>query len=628
MVLHVEHTDLGLDQLLIKLHRNEEVSPSLVKSIAAHASTLAENICTNYTTLHTILTCHESTIRRRWSKKSILLTAWPNVPEFHRPDYRAFASTFATSDNADELEDTPVAERILPPDENTWPFINLEDLSKPKCLLTFLNSRDRNPPYLFALTEEYFSPLATLPPCGPKPELKKHLNAAIRVIEEYSVTEDGFLVACSQHILHGMSEEVLLCGHVQEQPPASDLEMHRDFGQTDFSDLLMAAPYRNRRSLDFSRLRDYFSALYTSAKDHILALREDPSYFAEVFEELAYHSPKEIVIEAYTMFAAWKELYEILDRLVEAFQGNSHDRFSCLMGEFDCRTRNVSVLLSKMIHGYHATAPNIRKFYVREDDSTASPKLKFMRGSIGTSEEIQLIVAFQQLYHTLENPLPDQVLHHILDNMATILRNSKPARDLMSPRVSELFTQLTIVGECLMHCSLWRETPKGYAVDHDMPHSHDEKFLKWLYHPDCCQLPVQSINPFRGKLAYPVHKVRNSHNVKTMRTVEANLDKFWECVTGTFNKLAIQEKVKNKTKGNAAAPKVVEPAADSNAPAHETSAPPQTFKLDRRTYKTMRALFHVSCSDTEDFPKAIKWDEFKRAMVRLGFATEKLQGSA
>ncbi|KAG9387353.1 hypothetical protein A1F94_000245 [Pyrenophora tritici-repentis] len=313
------------------------------------------------------------------------------------------------------------------------------------------------------------------------------------------------------------------------------------------------------------------------------------------------------------MFAAWKELYEILDRLVEAFQGNSHDRFSCLMGEFDCRTRNVSVLLSKMIHGYHATAPNIRKFYVREDDSTASPKLKFMRGSIGTSEEIQLIVAFQQLYHTLENPLPDQVLHHILDNMATILRNSKPARDLMSPRVSELFTQLTIVGECLMHCSLWRETPKGYAVDHDMPHSHDEKFLKWLYHPDCCQLPVQSINPFRGKLAYPVHKVRNSHNVKTMRT---------------FNKLAIQEKVKNKTKGNAAAPKVVEPAADSNAPAHETSAPPQTFKLDRRTYKTMRALFHVSCSDTEDFPKAIKWDEFKRAMVRLGFATEKLQGSA
>jgi hypothetical protein len=42
----------------------------------------------------------------------------------------------------------------------------------------------------------------------------------------------------------------------------------------------------------------------------------------------------------------------------------------------------------------------------------------------------------------------------------------------------------------------------------------------------------------------------------------------------------------------------------------------------------MKALFHVALSDTEDFPKAIKWDEFKRAMVRIGFAVKKLQGSA
>jgi hypothetical protein len=38
----------------------------------------------------------------------------------------------------------------------------------------------------------------------------------------------------------------------------------------------------------------------------------------------------------------------------------------------------------------------------------------------------------------------------------------------------------------------------------------------------------------------------------------------------------------------------------------------------------MKALFHVALSDTEDFPKAIKWDEFKRAMVRIGFAVKKL----
>ena len=58
------------------------------------------------------------------------------------------------------------------------------------------------------------------------------------------------------------------------------------------------------------------------------------------------------------------------------------------------------------------------------------------------------------------------------------------------------------------------------------------------------------------------------------------------------------------------------------------STPLQTFTIDRRAYKTMKALFHNSFSDTGDFPKAIKWNEFKRAMVRVGFAAEKLQGSA
>jgi hypothetical protein len=42
----------------------------------------------------------------------------------------------------------------------------------------------------------------------------------------------------------------------------------------------------------------------------------------------------------------------------------------------------------------------------------------------------------------------------------------------------------------------------------------------------------------------------------------------------------------------------------------------------------MKSLFHVATSETGEYPKAVKWDEFKRAMARLGFSVKKLQGSA
>ena len=50
--------------------------------------------------------------------------------------------------------------------------------------------------------------------------------------------------------------------------------------------------------------------------------------------------------------------------------------------------------------------------------------------------------------------------------------------------------------------------------------------------------------------------------------------------------------------------------------------------VDKRSDKVFKALFHISQSEKGDLAGAVKWDEFKRAMVRIGFSTEKLQGSA
>ncbi|KAI4609523.1 hypothetical protein J4E83_008693 [Alternaria metachromatica] len=749
--------DIELDELLTKLHRNDLVSPSLVTTIAKHASSLGESICADYHTLNTILVRHEATIRKRWTKKSpaqrrdILLEAWPNMPEVHRPDYAEIANIFTGTRNAAVLKEALLVQdkEVLPTDAKMWPFINLEDLSKPKCLLIFLNARGRNVPLIFAPTEEEFSPLAQMSPCGSEPELEKYLlqfsrdpspavygktNLLTRPIDDYVLNEDGyeycprtslqtlhiqqrilkFLVTCIKLILHDHTEETLLRGTVQEEPPYTDLELRGDVGYTTFADALVIAPYRNRASIDFTRLRGYFNALRTNAKDHILALREDPSYFAEVFVDIADHSPlmikdeqgkvhpalggtsfllvkaREVVIEAYTMFSVWQEIYSIVDELSGTSQQESNDRFSCLMGELNCRTRKASTLLHRMLSQYAMCAPNMRGFFRRTDHSGANAAIRFMPSSISTFEEFRIVESFHCLENQPNHNPNDAALYHLLDDVASVFRANETTKDLMSPRVSQLFAQTSVVAECIMQHSVWYDTPQGNGINKNAPHSHREDFLQWLYHLDQCQLPVHAINPFRGKLAYPAHKVRNRSNIQAMRTAEATLDRFWECVdtfyeektgisqhevirqcileggqmqrtppweeplatnpkpmgqpeyvyqpfsrifhnqamqiTGAFDRLAIEEKTKPKTKGSTTVPVADEPANMVPAASEDTSQ--QTFTLDKRAYRTMKALFHVALSDDEDFPKAIKWDEFKRAMVRIGFAAEKLQGSA
>ena len=316
--------------------------------------------------------------------------------------------------------------------------------------------------------------------------------------------------------------------------------------------------------------------------------------------------------------------------------------------------------------------------------------IRFMPSSISTFEEFRIVESFHCLEHQPNHNPNDAALYHLLDDVASVFRANETTKDLMSPRVSQLFAQTSVVAECIMQHSVWYDTPQGNGINKDAPHSHREDFLQWLYHLDQCQLPVHAINPFRGKLAYPAHKVRNRSNVQAMRTAEATLDRFWECVdtfyeektgvsqhevirqcileggqmqrtppweeplatkpkpmaqpeyvyqpfsrifhnqamqiTGAFDRLAIEEKTKPKTKGSTTVPVADEPANIVPTTSEDTSQ--QTFTLDKRAYRTMKALFHVALSDNEDFPKAIKWDEFKRAMVRIGFAAEKLQGSA
>lgn len=213
--------------------------------------------------------------------------------------------------------------------------------------------------------------------------------------------------------------------------------------------------------------------------------------------------------------------------------------------------------------------------------------------------------------------------------------------------------------------------------------------INWAYYISAYNVPAYLVNPARGKLRYPVDEPRNAQNVKTMRDSDSNIDKFRSCfdsfyerwtgvaqdelvrrclleggemrrtvpwdgpsvpkecaksieynvisnydhdialqITGTFDKPVTRRTAKQKTRCHA--PLDIEPATQFHDIGHPSpkKKPERIYCVDKRAHKVFKTLFHVPLSDLGETPKAIKWDDFKRAMTRAGFSAEKLQGSA
>ena len=96
--------------------------------------------------LHVIIERHETSIRKRWGKKTrqkrldVLLGAWPGMSPAPRPDFRAYRQeTHEQRESGTHFRESYI-----------WTYINQEDLVRPGTLPLFLNLRARNLPNVFA----------------------------------------------------------------------------------------------------------------------------------------------------------------------------------------------------------------------------------------------------------------------------------------------------------------------------------------------------------------------------------------------------------------------------------------------------------------------------------------------
>ncbi|KAE8348864.1 hypothetical protein BDV28DRAFT_142538 [Aspergillus coremiiformis] len=286
--------------------------------VRKEARVRATNILRDWGLLNRIVERFEATIQKRWLKrtreqrKRLLLTAWPNMSVSHRPDWEAFTK----GSPGDPLYR----------DAFTWPYINQEDLLKPKILLIFLNARGRHPPHAFVAADcdatHFGHTTGNIRPAFMNEHVMMftgrttpetygqllHWDEDERAFD-WMMTQRGmhpgegllaleiqerlyrFLVDCCMSLLCDYTRESILQDDIPIKPEPPELSISEPEVNT-LAMVTAVAPYRLPARLDLSRLQSIIAAKRSAAEDHIWALREDPGYFADTVLDRKEHRPE------------------------------------------------------------------------------------------------------------------------------------------------------------------------------------------------------------------------------------------------------------------------------------------------------------------------------------------------
>ncbi|KAI4680536.1 hypothetical protein J4E81_010066 [Alternaria sp. BMP 2799] len=725
----MEPEPMSLEQLEQILNKNETIAPSTIDAIEYHAAELGHRVTDIYKTLNMIVLRHESLIRKRWIKmsrskrRSVLLAVSPDISHDH------------------------LSQAVF----GAFPYINLKCLTQSKPLLAFIHARGRKSPWNFASIEEEFLLLAKTTPCndldfcnGTAVAFSRDADPATygKLVRDripgqnFRATEESFeicarssirilqmqeyilefLLRCSTAILHEISWDQLFDYAIQDEPPPVDLLEDDEVGHATFSNVLMSAPYYGWDSLNFVRLRGYVSAILDTQKEHIRAMREDPGYFADTLLEFEQHAPHKdpsatlqpyqrdgidayrskcimyIIDEANCMLSYWSEIDRRFAQLPDILTSDMslHDHVHAV-SEARLAVKSTKNVVATKLKVVTFNAPNIRKFFHPRTDTKTGRSWHEPKKALGHVQ--QALFDALEAISGLTDLAPVALALERLDNL---LQTSSEAGKMMSSRMLNLITDMSVLLECLRQFSLWERSPKVVAslchhkCTRTLTLDTVAEFSEWHMKLLDFTIPTDYVQPFRERLNYPIHKRRTRENVETLRQAEANLDRFWatidslfedrtgvrqhplirEClqeggalyrtppwvdpvaikltpkekpeyvyqplsrmvhnktleITGAFDRMVIEEKTKAKTRGDTVtvAHDLAALPPDSNA----TATPQPTILVDQRAHKVFKTLFHTPTSETGDLPKGVKWVEFKRAMARVGFSVEKLQGSA
>jgi hypothetical protein len=282
------------------------------------AREFAENIFEYHHILEQKVSRYGAIIQKRWMKwlkknplraRKLLLEAWPNMAEHHRPDLEEWQRAQVSSSKKSRSSPEALQRR----EAYLWPYINLEDLMKPRTLLTLLHFRGQNQPDEFIYADMELAPLShpgaggLLDPSILQPyvmyfrgrtspdfygelvEWRDDANAQAAFMNGTALCVGygmhaleiqsrilGFCVKVCNLIMHDNPSPTGIIKPNLELPPVGDAENYRSLGE-----LNLEARYGMPAHLDLDLLEALISGQRTDREDHIWAMRENPRYFAE-----------------------------------------------------------------------------------------------------------------------------------------------------------------------------------------------------------------------------------------------------------------------------------------------------------------------------------------------------------
>ncbi|KAF3050908.1 hypothetical protein E8E11_003292 [Didymella keratinophila] len=491
----------------------------------AESETMASELLECWDKLRSVLQSHESLVQTRWLKmtrserKQILLSAWPDMPERHRPDMEHFLNG-----KRFKLEGFDMRAAI-------WPYINLEDLLRPKALLIFLNSRGRSHPCHFAYSD-----------------------------------------------LESCTTSIGPIFQIQSEPPRlSDQEDAVEKVGIHAREAL----YRLPAQLDLERLRVLVSAQRSQAIDHAWALRENPGYFASTAEEYREHRC-ELILDKFgnthphaSDFPLWNKAVrhtaadahclvfvwdEILQRILnvqdllsqhsanisidEALPDELHDKLS------ELRFFVEAVMLNQIgdLNIEFQASPGLRQYHYRANPEDSNLRKFDIRVCEPPQQNASLRRVLELKGAIRDSGCRDCFTMHVLMNEFERLMQSDPrARALVSAHIAKSLSRLSIYAECLHQLHLFQ--PWAHQIESDIEDRkaffaarYDQIFKHWgyinVYYQKFEEKKLNVLcSPCNSKFAYPAHEHPTRAKVEQMRSAESALDNFWEAANGHWMRL-------------------------------------------------------------------------------------------
>lgn len=235
--------------------------------------------------------------KTKTQRLKILLSAWPGLPTLHHPDFDAFRKETKQKREAG----TGYRAAFI------WPYLNQEDLARPRTLLLLLNARARNHPSCFAAAHGETMHLGLVSQAIVPFFLNHHVVTLNGILDRKSDREYGklvhwedhpdaftwmhtqqqflpgsaliileaqdrlmaFLIECCTQILHDIPVALLTSDSYPIQPEPPSKSENGVNGYASLSIMAQETPYSLPSHLPISRMASLLSAATVSRQDHM-----------------------------------------------------------------------------------------------------------------------------------------------------------------------------------------------------------------------------------------------------------------------------------------------------------------------------------------------------------------------